>query len=336
MAYATTILGLSLLIILHELGHFLVARACGMRVLKFSIGFGPALFKRRIGETLFQIASVPLGGFVLIDGMGPADDDRVPDARTFRSKPVWMRTAVIFAGPAMNWILAAVFISTMAMSVGYLRATTQLANVVPDQPAAAAGLRAGDRIVSVDGEAIVNWSALVTIIERSADTALQVVVEREGDQLTLTVTPVRQGAVGKIGVEPDQEVVRVGLATGALVGFTAAWEYTHRQVGMLWGMLRGKQKGQLSGPVGIVKMVSAQAERGIRWLIQTLAWLSVTLAILNLAPIPALDGGRLVFLTLETIRGRPVDERLEGLVHGVGFLLLFGVLILVTMRDIFG
>jgi regulator of sigma E protease len=338
MSTALTILGLSLLIILHELGHFLVARACGMRVLRFSVGFGPALVHRKLGETDWQIAAIPLGGYVQIDGMGPTEGNEPHRAEgTFRSKPVWQRSAVIFAGPVMNFLLAAVFIAVLAATVGFSRfdeTTTTIGEVVPDQPAAAAGLLTGDRVVSIDGEPVASWKDMVEIIRRNAERPVPFEIERSGETLTFSVTPASEGGTGRIGVGPKTETIRLGVFAAAGEGFRAAADMTARQAGLLWGIVVGKEEGQLSGLPGIVKMVSAQAERGVRWLLEALAWLSITLFIFNLAPVPALDGGRLFFLVLETARGRPVDQRFEGLVHAVGFLLLLALIIYVSIRDV--
>lgn len=338
MSLATTILGLSLLVILHELGHYLMAKACGMRVLRFSVGFGPALIKRPWGETEFQIAAVPLGGYVLIDGMGPTEDnDPPPDGRAFRSKPVWQRIAVIFAGPLMNWVLAALFVAGLAATIGfheYDPTSTRVGSVMPDSPASRGGLQYGDQILTIDGAATSNWRHAVETIQQHPEALLSFHIKRGEEELTLAIAPERVGEIGRLGVEPYPKTVKLGLIPAIGAGFSKTWAMTGLQLGQFWSLIVGEAQGSLQGPPGIIKMVMAQARRGARKLIETLAWLSVTLFILNLAPIPALDGGRLVFLALETIRGRPVDHRLEGIIHGVGFLLLMGLVVLVSVRDL--
>ncbi len=332
------ILGVSLLIVLHELGHYLLARVWRMRVLRFSVGFGPTLIKRRFGETEWQIAAVPLGGFVQIDGMGPAaEGDPPPDERSFRNKPVWQRLTVIAAGPVTNWLLAAVFIMVLAATVGLNRAddnSTAIGELLPGKPAAKAGLLVGDRIVAVDHTPVETWPALVAAVSQNPEREILVEVERGEERLVYAVTPMRVNDTGKVGIGRELELVRLDPGRSILYGFVYAWEKTAQQAGLLWGMVRGTQEGQLSGIPGIVKMVSLQAAKGIGELLHFLAWLSIGLFLLNLMPLPALDGGRLVFLVVEGIRGKPVDERIEGMVHGIGFLLLIALIIVVSIRDL--
>jgi regulator of sigma E protease len=332
-----TVVGISLLIVLHELGHFGVARLCGMRVLRFSIGFGPSLLSRRFGETLWQVAIFPLGGYVHIDGMGPREEAEADDGRSFRAKPVWQRMLVIFAGPAMNWVLAATFIFLLASTVGAPRPNNDapvVGEVGEASPAAAAGIAAGDRIVSAGGTPIDSWTQLVGTIQENPEKPLEIVVERSGQRVTLTATPARDKEVGRLGVAQMEETVRLGVLDAAVFGVSWAWRNTGTYASLLWGVLTGTKEGEISGVPGIIKLVSAQAKRGLRQLLQTLAWLSIGLCLLNLAPVPALDGGRLLFLGIETVRGKPVDERIEGIVHAVGFVLIFGLLILVSVRDV--
>lgn len=337
MTYLVTILSLSLLIILHELGHYAVARLFGMRVLRFSLGFGPALLKKRFGETEYQLAAVPLGGYVQIDGMGPKLDDEPEDERAFRNKPVWQRVAVIFAGPATNWLLAAFFIFVLAVTVGFSQASdssTVVGELAPQGPAAEAGFAPGDRIVAIDGRSVSTWSGMAELIEAAPGRALAVEVEREGQRLTLEVVPANINGVGRLGIGAQPIIVKLGPGEAIVAGFSRTTDMTAAYAGLLWGMLVGTQEGQLSGPVGVVKMVAAQAARGMQQLFDSLAWLSVGLFLLNLLPVPALDGGRLLFLTLETVRGRPVDAKLEGTAHAVGFILLMLLIIWVSIRDL--
>ena len=344
MATLQTIIGISLLIILHEAGHYLVARWSGMRVLRFSVGFGPALFKRKVGETVWQIAAIPLGGFVQIDGMGPQLDEKgepIPrdqikvDPRSYLSRPLYQRILVIFAGPAANWLIAALCIM-VALAAGYGRpdGSNRLGHIIEGHPAAAAGLQEGDRVLRVGETEVSDWETLVAAIEANPETTVDFTVERGGEELSLAVTPRRDGEVGRIGVEPHVEIIRQPVWEAALGGFYHAARMTAEQASLLWGLVTGSAAGRLAGLPGIVKMVSQQAERGIGRLMQSLAWLSIGLCLLNLAPLPALDGGRLLFLFIETIRGKRVDERIEGVVHAVGFILLLSLLIFVSVRDL--
>lgn len=338
MSILLTILGLSLLIVLHELGHFGVARLCGMRVLRFSVGFGPVLLSTTLGETRWQIAAIPLGGFVQIDGMGVVDEpDSTPDPRSFRARPMWQRLLVIFAGPAANWLLAAALIAIASFTVGFDRLnenSTVIGQVLETGPAAKAGLTPGDRIIAVDGASVTSWPELVRAIETHPETPVMFRIQRGETLVESQVTPERSGTVGKIGVGPQPETVRLPAHEAWLAGLNAAAGMTANQARLLWRVVAGREEGKLSGLPGIVDMVSQEAQRGARRLFGALAWLSIGLFLLNLLPIPALDGGRLLFLGIETARGRPINHRLEATIHAVGFALLFALMIYVSVRDL--
>lgn len=337
MTTALTILGLSLLIVLHELGHFLAARAFGMKVHRFSIGFGPPLLYRRFGGTVWQLAAVPLGGFVQIAGMGPEDADD-PEGGNFRDKPRWQRAVVLFAGPAANWLIAAACLAVLAMTVGLRSADNapRLGDIDPSGAAAAAGLAAGDRILAVDGQVVTTWDDLVREIRRHPAAAVPFELEREGARLTIAATPrpSESGGYGVLGVGPPTRMVQFGAAAGLAAGLRATAALTADQARLLWGVITGRLEGRLSGLPGIVRTLSDQARRGFARFVETLATLSVVLFLLNLAPVPALDGSRLAFLGIEAIRRRPLDQLVEGWVHGIGFVLLLGLMVFVSVRDL--
>jgi len=341
MSILLTILGLSVLIVLHELGHFLVARATGMRVLKFSLGFGPRLFERQIGETRWQVAAILLGGYVQIHGMGPPDPDNPidDDARSFNNRPLWARALVIFAGPAANWVLDAVLIAVLAFTVGFHAPddeSTIIGRIKPDSAAAAADLRTGDRVMSVDGEPVSDWLSLVQAIQARPEQTVPFEIERGAEQLTIDVTPGRSsGDYGELGVYQSTIRIEHGFFGSIAAGFQRAWGLTAAQAGFLWDWLTQKRQGRLAGLPEIVDVGAKLADEGFEYLVGWLAGLSVTLFLLNLLPIPALDGSRLIFLGVEAVRRKPVDQQLEAVIHGVGFLLLLGMILFVSVRWFF-
>ncbi|MEM6731408.1 MAG: M50 family metallopeptidase, partial [Myxococcota bacterium] len=204
MHIVLTILGVSMLIVLHEAGHYWVARAFDMRVLRFSLGFGPPLVSHQRGETLYQIAALPFGGFVQVDGMGLREDDVVDDERNYRNKPAWQRAAVVFAGPLVNWLLAAALVTGLGMTagVGVPDESATIGIVGADTPAEEAGLRVDDRIVAVDGNAVESWIELVAEIQARPEKEMTLTVKRDDETLNLTATP-RKGATGGIlGIGP--------------------------------------------------------------------------------------------------------------------------------------
>ncbi|MEM6273775.1 MAG: RIP metalloprotease RseP [Myxococcota bacterium] len=336
MHVALTIFGIALLVFLHELGHYLAAKAFNMRVLRFSLGFGPALFTHRRGETDWQVGALPLGGAVQVDGMGMREDDVVDDERNYRNRPAWQRAIVVAAGPATNWLLAALFVAALGVTAGVSRpdGTATIGYIAEDSPASEAGFLEGDRIVAVDGENIQTWDDLVAAIQSRPDQSSEFDVVRDGESLRLNATPKAGAQGGLLGIGPNNERVRYGALESIQAGVAYAWNGCGQLFSLLGGMLTGTRDGELSGLPGIVRTVSAQAKVGIDRLVQTLAWLSVSLCVLNLVPIPGLDGGRLSFLLVEAIRGRPAPERVEVTVNSVGVMLVLLLVVVISIRDL--
>lgn len=338
MSVATSILGISLLIILHELGHYLVAKWCNMRVLKFSLGFGPVIAKRTFGETQWQFAAVPLGGFVQVDGMGPKETDVYEnDERNYRNRPIWMRAAVIAAGPIMNWVIAALLIGILVMSVGYERPddAPRLGAVMDGSAAQDAGLQTGDTILKFAGETPTSWPDVVRMVRAHADEAVPVEVEREGQQFVLQVTPKNNGkGQGMLGVQQGTVRERESVVGGVGFAVKETWRRTVDQVKLVAGLVMRTNDATLSGLPGMVRVMSGAASRGFESFMLILAAVSLGLCIFNVVPFPTLDGGRLVFLIAEALRGKPINERVEGMIHTVGFVMIFGLIIFVSVRDL--
>jgi regulator of sigma E protease len=339
MSYVEAIMGLGLLIVLHEGGHFLAARLCGMKVERFSIGFGPTLFGFKRGETLFQIAPIPLGGFVQITGLNPNEEFDRSDPRVYPNRPRWMRLITILAGPFANYVTAFVLLLFVLLFFGMTSKTQKIIEPKAGKPAAIAGLKAGDVLVRANGLPVAADSPIADVIRAGQGAPVKIEVARDGQPLTFTVTPehVASGAY-QVGIEigPIDQRTRVGV--GSALKEAALYQYYQSVgiVGSLVDMIRGRIHADLSGPIGITKQIAKAADRGIVSFLEMVIMLSVYLGVFNLLPLPALDGGRATFLIIESIRRRRVNPRIEAAVHTAGFMLLLGVLVIVSFKDIFG
>lgn len=326
---------LAVLILLHEAGHFAAARLCGMRVTRFSIGFGPTLasFTPKGGETTYQIAAIPLGGYVQIAGMDPQEPVEAGDTRSYATKPLWQRALVVMAGPIANYLVAAVVFSAL-YAIGFPKAETGtvLGEVTAGRPAAKAGLRPGDRVLSIDGTPVRTWAQIAERTHSSPGKALAIELRRGGETLTLRARPARdpRSGEGVVGIAP---AIRLDHRSG-LAAIPAGFRQAGSDAEMLVRSLAHLALGSLMGPVGIVSLASDQVERGLRAVMAVAGGLSVALFVMNFLPLPALDGGRLVFLGYEVLMRRRVPARFEAIVHWVGLILLLSMLALVTYRDI--
>lgn len=344
---------LSLLVFVHEFGHFIAARRMGMKVEEFGFGFPPRLWGVKRGGTIYSINWIPLGGFVKIKGESGEDQH---DPESFAGKPAWRRLLVLVAGVAMNWLLAWVLLSFTFMAGspsvidGGLPASAtvrdeavRVMTVLPESPAARAGITSGDTLVSVNGEMF-----------QDAETARQFITERSGEGVTLVLKrengeTYEARLVAEELPEVQTKAVGIRLVTTALVSYPphlavvqggAATIFTTRDILFAFGgLLRdlvttGRVTGDLAGPVGIAVMTSEAASLGLVYLLQFAALLSINLAIINILPFPALDGGRVLFVLIEKLRRQAVDVHLETLAHNIGFMLLMVLILIVTYRDV--
>lgn len=325
-----------LLVMAHEAGHFLVAKKAGVTVYEFSLGFGPRLLGLKRGGTLYTLRLLPLGGYVRMAGM--EEEDRDVEG-SFNKKTVSQRMGVAVAGPIMNLALAAVLFIMVFTVLGIPQVidSNVIGEVVEGRPAAAAGLMAGDRILAVNEKPTANWQEVVEQIrsQGSGDKPINLTLEREADRWTTSVTPELNGQVYQIGIRPQIYYQRLGVIEGISMGFQQTITLT---AAMLMGLLhiftQGVSPGELAGPVGIIQMTGEAAQGGLANLLYFAGVLSINLAILNLLPIPALDGSRVIFLLLEKLRGRPVEPDREGLIHLIGFALLMALVLVLTYQDV--
>lgn len=333
-----------LLIFIHELGHYAVAKFFDVRVHEFALGFGPVVAGFARGETRYNLRAIPLGGFVRMAGMDESEQD---DPRGFSQKPLLARVLIIFAGPFMNFVLASLLLSGWMYYQGVPNEEPVLGQVLTDCqtvvdgqqkavpcPAAAAGLRAGDRVVAINGTGISSWADLLTLVKTSEGKPLRFRVERAGEVLEFTATPIFQEGRYLVGIQQGSK--RGSLLRSIAQGPALTAAYSKVWVSSLIDSMTGRAKVELSGPVGIVREVANQAAAGLTNLVMLTAVLSINLGLLNLLPFPALDGGRLVFMGVELVRGRRMDLQRENMAHLLGFLILIGMILVVTYGDIFG
>lgn len=317
-----------LLIFVHELGHFLVAKACGVKVNEFAIGMGPAIFKKQKGETLYAVRMFPIGGFCAMEG----EDEDSEDDRAFNNKPAWQRALVLAAGSFMNLLTAVILMIVIAFAVG--QATTTVDEVLEDSPAYRAGMMSGDRIVEVDGTAVDEWNDVITCIGESSRDTAGIVVERDGTQQTLTAALEydKESGRNKIGITPE---MKHSVAGSVGSGMKNTWNMTVMMYKVIKQLFTGDVSvSELSGPVGIVYAVNQSAKAGVIYVVYLASLLSLNLAIMNMLPFPALDGGRLLFLLIRRITGKKITDAVEGKIHFIGIILLMVLMVYVTWNDI--
>ena len=332
------ILGFGVLIVVHELGHFLVARLFGMRVERFSIGFGPVLWSRRRGDTDWAISAVPLGGYVRIAGMSPGEEIASGDAGAFCNQPAWRRFLVILAGPAMNYAFAVALAIGLVGTLGLWAPdpAAVVGDVLPGGAARRGGLVPGDRVLAADGRPVDGWAALVEAVRASPGRDLALDVRRAGapegsPPVRVVVRPDDVGGVGKLGMTPSLLPVRTGPVDAVVQGFRRTNQRAAAIVTDLGRVLTGKQKGEMMGPVGIAQEMARSARAGAGPFLMLVWLISIMLAIFNFLPFPALDGGRLAFLGYEIVARRPANQRVESWIHAIGFVVLLALLLGVTL-----
>jgi regulator of sigma E protease len=351
---------LSLVVFFHELGHFLIARWCGVRILVFSIGFGPEIigFNDRYG-TRWKISAIPLGGFVKFfgddnaasapDGARLASMDASERAQSFVFQPVRKRAAIVVAGPLANFILAIVIFAAVFMLYGKPTASARVDSVQPDSAAAAAGFKPGDLVVAIDGHVIDNFAEMQRVVSASAGDTLDITVDRGGVRQVLKATPALKevkdnfGNVQRIGIlgisrsmaPEDLKLHPVAPPQAIWMSIQETWSVVDRTLSYLGGVIAGREAAnQLGGPIRIAQMAGQVASFGFVPLIQLTAVLSVSIGLLNLFPIPLLDGGHLLFYLIEALRGRPLSERAQEVGFRIGLAIVLMLMIFATFNDI--
>lgn len=331
----TTIIVLAVLILAHEWGHFIVARRIGIPVYEFSLGFGYRLLSIKRDGVEYSLRLFPLGGFVRMAGEQPDDLDN-PEG--FNNRTPLEKIRVTFAGPFMNFVLAVlIFIYSYAF-IGVPQPIKEvvIGGVIAGQPAAGAGLTENDKILEVNGQKVANWNEFTAIIRKSENKPLTLKLVRNKQIKYITVTPADTDKTGaKIGAYSQVRYEKQSILTSIKMGFVKTYQFTGQLLGGLVLLFTGgASAADIAGPVGITKMVGEAAQGGTLYLLAFTAFLSINLGILNLLPIPALDGSRIVFAAIEAIRRKPIAPEKEGFIHWLGFLFLMLLIVIVTYNDI--
>ncbi len=337
--YLVAILGLAVLMVVHESGHYFAARKFGMRVVRFSIGFGPTVWKHKPPDspTVYQIALIPFLAYVQIAGMNPYEETDPKDAGSYANASLWARIVTIAAGPLTNYLFASVLIFFGLLIGGKeVGDETSMHVVIEPGPAQVAGMETGDRVLAVNGQDVRNWEELRKAISAHPGETVDIALERKGETLHEQVTPGPKGDKdeGLIHVRMPTHVEPVGFREAATMSVIAPPIFVYENVRAIGRVLTGKEKLQVNGPVGIVKETARQARTGPGVLLQFLGMLSAYLGAFNLLPFPALDGGRLLFLGAEAVSRRKPDAKLEARVHAVGLLMLLTLIAFVTYADV--
>ncbi|MBC8317507.1 MAG: RIP metalloprotease RseP [Desulfobulbaceae bacterium] len=344
------IIVLGILIFVHELGHFLVAKLCNVKVLKFSLGFGPKVFGRHYGDTEYLISAFPLGGYVKMCGENTEEEVTSEDLpHSFSHKTVWQRFLIVLAGPVFN-ILFAVFLFFLIFSIAGLpvpKSGTEIGSITVDSPAQTAGLKAGDIILAINGQETTEWSDVSRLIKESEGNPTVMAIFRDGAELVVTGQAEIQevkNIFGEVvderfmlGISRSTEVIyeKASLVDAFLAGISQTWMYIYlTMMGIIKIVQQVVPASELGGPILIAQMAGQQMEAGWVNLFFFMGLVSVNLGILNLFPIPILDGGHLVFFSLEAIRRKPLEKKTMEKFQQFGLLLLGSLMIFVFYNDI--
>ncbi len=330
-----------LIIFLHELGHFVTAKLSGIRVNEFALGMGPTIFHFQRGETKYALRLFPIGGFCAMEG----EDEESDDERAFGNKPVWKRILVVTAGAIMNLVLGLLLMAIIVVQQSTYASTT-ISQFTENSALEAAGLEVGDRFVSIDGYSINGDRDLSFALGLADPESADIVVDRDGERITFNdvkFNTVEQDGQQVLSMDFYVEPIQRSFGSVIQKTFTDTWS----MVKMVWISLVGLVTGrfglnEVAGPVGVAQAITQAAAVGLKtsfWaalnnILLMMVVITVNLGIFNLLPLPALDGGRLVFLIIEGIRRKPINPKYEGWVHAAGFVLLLGIMVLVAFNDI--
>jgi regulator of sigma E protease len=328
--YLLVVLSIGLIIFIHEFGHFIVARLTKMTVLKFSLGFGPPLISFQKNETCYQVGVLPLGGFVQIKEM--------LQTKEHIKKPPFYRLLTIIAGPCMNLLAALAVFTLLYIWVGVPVPSfrPEIGRIDKGSPADKAGLLSGDIVLKVNQRSIKKWQELSLVIQQNPKNPLHILVKRGKSRISLIVTPkpVPPEFKGSLGIHPRLKYIKLGFFSALLGGVFYTLQVSWALLKKVRDIIMKETKEKVIGPIGIIDIGAKEIQKGKKDFFYLIALLNICLFLFNFLPLPALDGGRAVFLLYEIIVGKGVNPRIESLVHTIGIILIFGFLIFISLRDI--
>lgn len=323
----------------HEMGHFIWAKRSGIRVLEFGIGYGPTLFKKRVGETVYSINLIPILAFVRLAGIDEETEDEkdVPQDQKYFARSPWDKFRAIASGPAMNICLGFLIYSVLAATAGLPALSPRIEKVMDDSPALRAGLRRGDVIAGFNGKKADDMSAVIDTIHKSFGTTVVLNVLRDGRAIDIKATPMydKKYKVGLLGFSLSTQYKKFAPAEAVWAGAEKTASIMIAVIVVFFQLITGKVSiADLAGPIGIAQFSGQAAMSGFATLMNLTAFISINLGVLNLLPIPALDGGRLVFVFLEWVRRKPINIDAENRVHQWGLVALLALMAIVSFNDI--
>jgi regulator of sigma E protease len=339
------IIGLGVLIVFHEFGHFLVAKLSGVGVITFSVGFGPKLWVRKKGETEYALSAFPLGGYVKMVGEDPDQEVQPGDLeKSFAHKSLLKRIAIVVAGPGFNLLLAVLLLMVVYTFYGVPVMSTQVSGVEKGSPAEKAGIVKGDRIISLDGKTVEQWEDLSGGIKASGGKALELQIRRGSETVNVTVQPTQKEGKNIFGERKDDWMIGIGSQVSLEKGnpglaivraFYQTYDYSKLTLLAFYKMIVGDVSPRnIGGPILIAQMAGQQAQEGLGSFLAFLAVLSINLGVLNLLPVPVLDGGHLLFFLVEAVIRKPVAVRYREMAQQVGICLLALLMVYAFYNDI--
>jgi regulator of sigma E protease len=326
---------LAILIFVHEFGHFIAARIAGVGVVKFSLGFGPKIIGKKIGETEYVLSWIPLGGFVKL--LGESTDEKLSpedEKKSFLKQPIWKRILIILAGPVCNFLLA-LLIFVIVFMYGVPKLTAIVGEMSKESSAMEAGMVSGDKIISIDGKNIVYWEEIKPLVADASGKQIEVTVERESVKKVFLIQPKLSKAKNIFGEEVSTYLIGISPWDASITAIEKTWEISKLTVVAVVKMFEGVVSPRtLGGPIFIAQIAGEQVREGIIPFIFFMAILSINLGVINLFPIPVLDGGHIFFYLIEIVTRREISVKVKELSQQIGFVLLLMLMVFVIMIDI--